>query len=135
MTKKNTAVKTAAVSTEENAKRAEIVSYINTAVNHKESRSVNAKVQLKLTGKRTTRNMFGHYTGSQAAKIDTMIIDGTFTREQIAAFNGTKKSRISAHVAHLNKNGFPVVTVDGKLQFDKSVDCSLDTQLKAFKTA
>ena len=51
----------------------------------------------------TERNVFGHRSGSQAEKIDHMLVAGIVSNKQIAMEIGTTPGRVSSHKRHLKE--------------------------------
>jgi len=74
------------------------------------TRSTHGKMQQRTTGSRRIKNNWGHFEGSIAAKIDTLISNANFTKKQIMTYSASgKMSRVNAHINHLRKvKGYPV---------------------------
>lgn len=77
-----------------------------------QEKSVNIRKKVSSIGK----SQFGHRKGTQAARIDELLIEGT-TPEIAAKEVGSTASRVRNHIQHLRKNkDIPVIEENGKFK-------------------
>ncbi len=87
------------------------------------SASVGGKTQQRSNGERGVKNLFNHSVGTIGADIDSIIrnpLSGRFSKEELAAYCGTKTSKINSHLNNelTKKYGLQYsVNANGKLVY------------------
>jgi hypothetical protein len=89
------------------------------------SRSTNGKMQQRSNGRRAVKNAFFHAIGTIGADIDNIIrhpeLSGRFSKLEIAAYCGTKLSKVNSHLNNELKKKFGLdyrVNENGKLIYE-----------------
>jgi len=88
------------------------------------SRSTAGKMQQRSNGQRSVKNAFFHAVGTIGADIDNIVrhpeLSGRFSKNEIAAYCGTKVSKVNSHLSNELRKKFGLdykVNENGKLVY------------------